>query len=716
MTNPQADTSGPSPSGNVDDATKTASQPAASTPAAQSNAKKAAKRHRVFSFPPSFWLEQSASASNTPSTSSSSLPAPNHTNTLRHGDSQQQNNLDSQPALLLPGTVSIHPTCSVCGLTFANFEEQRAHFRTDWHKCNVKRHARHRPSLTLDEFENLSDLGSHSSLSGSDNETSDSETEDQTAENTHNNNISDTNNENVSNSTTAAATIVVSERIEFFVPSAAHHVLLYKAVLPDLQTLGSLSARGPWAIIMTGGGHFCAAVWDVTGKLDRHKTFHRYTSRRKQGGSQAVADAARGAANRIRSAGATLRRYGEQALQNEVHALLKAWAPILADVQCVFIRASARDKRELVYGWSDSPVHPLAQQGRVRNIPFPTRRPTLKEATRVYDELSTVTLSDTSVLAAEVATAAQNKRPAKQDASANNKSKAAHADREREKEKDKEKEKGTDHLKKRDDEEKLRRKREAEAQAEAEAEAQRLKEEEDARRKREEDEKPLDEATNRLLNLVLDGDRPALSAALSVDNAAAGTVFQPRYLRPHGISVPMPKPDGGFGDAGPLGMAGVAAHRNDTDLVVWLLDAGVPPAPSQPCVPLYNATKAKPVRTALRTYWAQHPDRYDYEAAGVPSPLSTEELDQQRARGKQKKKKDKAKKKDKELQKLEAAKTPAEKARELRLAAAEARQLGNRCANCKKELNPEDVPFSRLSYKYCKIECVTEHRKALLKG
>lgn len=49
--------------------------------------------------------------------------------------------------------------------------------------------------------------------------------------------------------------------------------------------------------------------------------------------------------SRIRSAGATLRRYGEEALQKEVHALLTEWRAEILDLQCVFIRASHREKR-----------------------------------------------------------------------------------------------------------------------------------------------------------------------------------------------------------------------------------------------------------------------------------------------------------------------------------------------------------------------------------
>lgn len=49
--------------------------------------------------------------------------------------------------------------------------------------------------------------------------------------------------------------------------------------------------------------------------------------------------------SRIKSAGATLRRYGEQALQNEVHALLKQWHGDLVAAQCVYLRASQRERR-----------------------------------------------------------------------------------------------------------------------------------------------------------------------------------------------------------------------------------------------------------------------------------------------------------------------------------------------------------------------------------
>jgi hypothetical protein len=68
-----------------------------------------------------------------------------------------------------------------------------------------------------------------------------------------------------------------------------------------------------WTLIMSGGGHFAAAVFDNrTGEIVVHKTFHRYITRRGQGGVQSALDQSKGNA---KSAGATIRRYNEAALE-----------------------------------------------------------------------------------------------------------------------------------------------------------------------------------------------------------------------------------------------------------------------------------------------------------------------------------------------------------------------------------------------------------------
>lgn len=67
-----------------------------------------------------------------------------------------------------------------------------------------------------------------------------------------------------------------------------------------------------WAILMLGGGHFAGAIFQGQEPI-LHKTFHCYTVRAGQGGSQSSRDGKSGG-SQPKSAGASLRRYNEQAL------------------------------------------------------------------------------------------------------------------------------------------------------------------------------------------------------------------------------------------------------------------------------------------------------------------------------------------------------------------------------------------------------------------
>lgn len=143
------------------------------------------------------------------------------------------------------------------------------------------------------QIDYTSDLDSHSSSSESEqseDETNDSETFEKT----------DDHKQHARHEKHLEPTAVQSaQRIQFQCQNTFY--ILYSAALPDLSTLSSLATRGTWAVIMAGGGHFCATLWDINGHLIKHKTFHRYTSRRKQGGSQSAADAARGNAKYVSS-------------------------------------------------------------------------------------------------------------------------------------------------------------------------------------------------------------------------------------------------------------------------------------------------------------------------------------------------------------------------------------------------------------------------------
>ncbi|KAF9106642.1 hypothetical protein BGX27_009068 [Mortierella sp. AM989] len=112
-----------------------------------------------------------------------------------------------------------------------------------------------------------------------------------------------------------------------------------------------------------------------------HKTFRRYTVRKKQGGAQS----SQGGAN---SAGARVRMYNEKALKLEVRELLQEWSHWIGQSECVFVHAPGNNRRTLFY---DGAVISAADRaGRLRSIPFVTRRPTLAELKRTYTELTTV--------------------------------------------------------------------------------------------------------------------------------------------------------------------------------------------------------------------------------------------------------------------------------------------------------------------------------------
>jgi hypothetical protein len=173
--------------------------------------------------------------------------------------------------------------------------------------------------------------------------------------------------------------------------------------IPKPKPDGSLvpeAYKGPHIFLcMIGGGHFAAMVVSLaprqtkhgtTGPMNReatvlaHKTFHRYTTRRKQGGSQSANDNAKGNAH---SAGSSIRRYNEQALTDEVRLLLQDWKGLLDTSELLFIRATGATNRRTLFGPYESQVL-RANDPRIRGFPFNTRRATQNELMRSFIELT----------------------------------------------------------------------------------------------------------------------------------------------------------------------------------------------------------------------------------------------------------------------------------------------------------------------------------------
>ncbi|KAL0953500.1 hypothetical protein HGRIS_004726 [Hohenbuehelia grisea] len=182
----------------------------------------------------------------------------------------------------------------------------------------------------------------------------------------------------------------------------------YVAQLRDMQYGGEEGRT--WAMFMVAGGHFAGAVVRVSRPDDEeeeeepqnkkkpkrpkpdtevllHKTFHRYTTRRKQGGSQSTNDNAKGPA---KSAGALLRRYGEQSLREDIRNLINDWAEEINGCERIFIRASTSN-RKIFMDYDDCII--TKGDERLRTFPFPTRRPTQSELSRCLLELTRVKVS-----------------------------------------------------------------------------------------------------------------------------------------------------------------------------------------------------------------------------------------------------------------------------------------------------------------------------------
>ncbi|GJE91150.1 Archaeo-eukaryotic release factor domain-containing protein [Phanerochaete sordida] len=331
------------------------------------------------------------------------------------------------PAPLAPAGAR---ACNIClGATFADVDEQRTHFRSDWHRYNVKMRVSGGNAVSEVQFAQLAD-GLEDSLSGSASSSDDNDESDDDAVSTlvRKTKRLHTIREDGDGDDETSTRSVPNAPLAWFHSPPATQLGIYKVLFPSdlisyrgedagqryLQELKDMQSGGgeegrKWALFMTAGGHFAGAVIRVSrpegeedsgttkkGKQKKpkpdtevllHKTFHRYTTRRKQGGSQGLNDSS---GRKAISAGAQLRRYGEQALRDDIRNLLTDWADELHDCERIFIRASVSNRR-IFLDYEGA----ILEKGddRLRTFPFPTRRPTQSELLRCLQELTRVKIS-----------------------------------------------------------------------------------------------------------------------------------------------------------------------------------------------------------------------------------------------------------------------------------------------------------------------------------
>ncbi|XP_078704019.1 tRNA endonuclease ANKZF1-like [Branchiostoma floridae x Branchiostoma belcheri] len=290
--------------------------------------------------------------------------------------------------------VSDRRMCSFCDVVFSSREEQVLHYKLDWHRFNLKQRIMGAEPVSEEKFETIS--GDVSSISGSDTEEEDSEKATE-AQRTASPSQGKANTSADTEETTDTKDGKGRRSAKVFFKNVTGEIFsVYRCLLhgkkdaPDSEDdLVSIATTLPtlanWTILMIAGGHFAGAVFKQS-ELVVHKTFHRYTVRAKRGTAQGLRDSKQGGSH-PKSAGANLRRYNEAALNEDIRQLLVSWSDHLKSSHKIFVRAPSYNKATF-FGGKDAPLD--RNDSKVVTVPFATRRPTLKEVTRVHEELATV--------------------------------------------------------------------------------------------------------------------------------------------------------------------------------------------------------------------------------------------------------------------------------------------------------------------------------------
>eukprot|EP00879_Flechtneria_rotunda_P003141 GHRR01003363.1.p1 GENE.GHRR01003363.1~~GHRR01003363.1.p1 ORF type:complete len:736 (+),score=308.17 GHRR01003363.1:278-2485(+) len=300
-------------------------------------------------------------------------------------------------------------TCIACDIGinsqgFSCLAEQREHFKTDWHRYNLKRRLDKKPPLFEQEFNKLIEAGDDVlSISGSDTDSSDADSD---GDNRDHLAARRTSHEHLSASLQGAQAVFQTAEGSacavwrcLLLPDNSKHRTEDPSPQQLLQTLrqirhkadnsSSSSSDGGclWVLFMLRGGHFAAVVAHMNCcsssssnrqpvpadnqaagpsikqqrqqqagtvaplEVVAHKTFHRYVVRAKAGGKQSTKDAT---GKYARSAGSRLRRYNEAALQRDMAQLLKDWAPYLSAADLIFLAAPGSNNKVLFAAAADA--------------------------------------------------------------------------------------------------------------------------------------------------------------------------------------------------------------------------------------------------------------------------------------------------------------------------------------------------------------------------
>ncbi|CAF1221445.1 unnamed protein product [Adineta steineri] len=569
--------------------------------------------------------------------------------------------------------------CATCQTQFADRSEQTLHFKSDWHRFNLKRKLRNQLPLSSEKFEDMEkDISSISGSDSSDDDLSDNE----------GSSIDGSYNACARNNPKIILTLNDGRHLSFY------RCLLHgKRNIPqESQELILTAQRLPlcihWGLVMAAGGHFAIALFERD-KIIQHKTFHKYIIRAKQGSAQSAHDQKSG--GKAKSAGANLRRQNMLHLKQKIQELFISLKSEIQRCSLLFVRAPSFNQ-QLLFGEKNSPL--TASDSRIRSIPFATLRPTFNEIKRVYDQLTKMELYPQDYqfqkIEQEKTSVMKTKQPTATRKTAVDSS--------------------TDSEDKSDDE------TEQQSSSKQTVKKQPIIPIMTTDRKilpaedlttfnelftacRLNDIQRFDDLISRLRALKTINKSPSIADILNYQTA------------------------GSFDT-----LLHITSERGHLKLIQRLLNEGANPALSnQRGKYPYNLSKNKEAKEVFRLFRNDYPDKYDYNLGQVAPSITMDELERQHAIERERRRQTKKRRTDKQRSDQERQLREQEEEQQrinfLALSEKEKRTLAvqvnfetnkrdelhlGRCWQCAKKIS--DEPFTYFDYKFCSTACLKAHR------
>ncbi|CAF1103430.1 unnamed protein product [Rotaria sp. Silwood1] len=572
--------------------------------------------------------------------------------------------------------------CATCQIQFTDRTEQTLHFKSDWHRFNLKRKLRNQPPFSSEKFEDMEkDI---SSISGSDSSS------DELSGNEGSLNASLDGSYNTCARNNPKIILTLND---------GRHLSLYRCILhgkknlpQESQELILTAQRLPlctnWCIAMAAGGHFAIAIFQRD-KIIQHKTFHKYIIRAKQGTAQTAHDQKTG--GKARSAGANLRRQNMLHLKQKIQELFITWKNEIQQCSLIFVRAPSFNQ-QLIFGDKNPPLS--ANDPRIRSIPFATLRPTFNEIKRVYDQLTKMELYPEDYQFQKI----------EQEKVSTTKSKLP-----------------TPIAKK--------------MTSDSSSDSEDVSDDETKKASFKQTQK------KQLIMVTTTNDRKILPVEdLSTFNELFTACrlndiqrFDDLIARLRAIKYIDNSPSIidilNYQTAGSLDtLLHIASERGHLKIIQRLLNEGATPALSnQRGKYPYNLCKNKETKDVFRLFRHDHPDKYDYTLGQIATSISIDELERQRTVERERRRQTKKRRTDKQRSDQERQLREQEEEQQriafLALSDAEKRTLAvhvnfetnkrdelhlGRCWQCAKKIS--DEPFTYFDYKFCSTACLKVHR------